>query len=68
MTKTNEQPSGITLGGVKFYNVREIAQILHCTPNSVRKYIKLGRIAGKTISGTILVTEKDLNKFLNGHE
>jgi len=49
---------------VKFYTVAEIAKALQVTPQTVREYIKRGRIKGQRIGRPILVTEQSLRAFL----
>lgn len=51
--------------GVKFYTVRETAEALNVTPQTVRKYIKEGRLKGQRVGRPILITEKDVREFLN---
>ena len=50
--------------GIKFYTVPETAQTLNVTPQTVRAYIKRGRLKGKRIGRPILITEKNLREFL----
>lgn len=50
--------------GTKFYTIPELAKILEVTPQTVRTYIKDGKLPGKRIGRPVLVTEKALRYFL----
>ena len=50
--------------GIKFYNIQETASALHVTPQTVRAWIKQGRIKSQRIGRPILITEKNLLQFL----
>lgn len=49
---------------VKFYSVKEIADLLGVTATTARQYIKDGKIEAKKIANKIYVTEEQLRKFL----
>jgi len=49
---------------IKFYTVAETADALHVTPQTVRSYLKGGKLHGQRIGRPILITEKALKKFL----
>jgi excisionase family DNA binding protein len=53
-----------TIENIKFYTVTETAGILNITPQTVRAYIKQGRLRGKRIGRPILITEKALREFI----
>jgi excisionase family DNA binding protein len=53
-----------TIQGVTFYTVQEAAQALDVTPQTVRAYIKDGKLKSKRIGRPILITEKDLRQFV----
>ena len=55
---------GTKIQGVTFYTVQEIAVMLRITPQTVRTYIKEGRLKGKRIGRPILITQESLNAFL----
>ena len=51
--------------GIKFYTIPEIAEALNVTPQTIRVYIKKGRIKSQRIGRPILITENNLKEFLN---
>ena len=53
-----------TIEGVKFYTVQEAAKALRVTPQTIRAYIKRGRLKSQRIGRPILITEKNLRAFL----
>lgn len=53
--------------GIKFYTIQETAQTLRVTPQTVRAYIKQGRLKGQRIGRPILITEKNLKEFLRAN-
>lgn len=50
--------------GIKFYTIHEIADKLQVTPQTIRAYIKKGRLKGIRIGRPLYVTEKNLLEFL----
>jgi len=50
--------------GIKFYNIAETAKTLQVTPQTVRAWIKQGRLKGQRIGRPILITEENLKEFL----
>jgi excisionase family DNA binding protein len=50
--------------GIKFYTIPETAEALNVTPQTVRAYIKQGKLKGQRIGRPILITEKNLKEFL----
>jgi excisionase family DNA binding protein len=50
--------------GIKFYTILETAQVLQVTPQTIRSYIKKGRLRGQRIGRPILITENNLREFL----
>jgi len=50
--------------GIKFYTIPETAQALQVTPQTVRAYIKRGRLKSQRIGRPILITEGNLKEFL----
>jgi excisionase family DNA binding protein len=50
--------------GIKFYTIPETAKALQVTPQTIRNYIKQGRLKGKRVGRPILITENNLAEFL----
>jgi len=50
--------------GIKFYTILETAEALHVTPQTIRAWIKQGRIKSQRIGRPILITESNLKEFL----
>ena len=50
--------------GIKFYTIQETAKALQVTPQTIRSYIKQGRIKSQRIGRPILITENNLREFL----
>ena len=50
--------------GIKFYTISETAKALNVTPQTVRAYIKQGKLKGQRIGRPILITENNLKEFL----
>jgi excisionase family DNA binding protein len=50
--------------GIKFYTVPEAAEALRVTPQTIRAWIKQGRLKAKRIGRPILITENHLKEFL----
>lgn len=55
----------IEIENIKFYNIQETAKALGVTPQTVRAYIKQGRLKGHRIGRPFLIMEKNLKAFLN---
>ena len=53
-------------GDIKFYDVQEIAKAFDMTPQSVRKYLKEGRIKAQKVGTKWLVSEEAIREFLMG--
>ena len=51
--------------GIKFYTISETAQALRVTPQTIRAWIKQGRLKSQRIGRPILITESNLKEFLN---
>jgi excisionase family DNA binding protein len=51
--------------GIKFYTIPETAEALKVTPQTIRAYIKQGRIKSQRIGRPILITENNLKEFLS---
>ncbi len=52
--------------GIKLYTVTETAELLGITPQTVRAYIKAGRLRGQRVGRPILITERSIRQFLTG--
>lgn len=50
--------------GIKFYNIQETAKTLRVTPQTIRAWIKQGKLKSHRIGRPILITENSLMKFL----
>jgi excisionase family DNA binding protein len=50
--------------GITFYTIPEAAQELRVTPQTVRKYIKLGKLKSQRIGKPIYITKENLKEFL----
>jgi excisionase family DNA binding protein len=53
--------------GIKFYTIPETAKALQVTPQTIRSYIKKGRIKSQRIGRPILITENNLTEFLTNN-
>lgn len=50
--------------GIKFYTIPETAQALRVTPQTIRAWIKQGKLKGQRIGRPILITDNNLKEFL----
>lgn len=48
---------------IEFLNVNETAQVLHVSPNTVRRYIKIGQIPSVKL-GQVLIKVSDICQLL----
>lgn len=48
----------------KSYTIRELAEILKVHQNSIRRWIKSGKLKVNRVGGAIRITEKQLNEFV----
>ena len=55
---------GTIIEGIKFYTIPETATALKVTPQTIRAYIKRGRLKRQRIGRPILITESNLKEFL----
>ena len=51
---------------IKVYTVPELSELLQMQPQSVRKYLKEGKIKGAKAGGKWVVSEEALREFLKG--
>jgi len=54
------------IGDIKFYDVQEIAKIFNMTPQSIRKFLKEGRIKARKVGTRWYVTEEAMREYLLG--
>ena len=54
--------------GIKFYTIPETAQALKVTPQTIRAWIKQGKLKSQRIGRPILITESNLKDFLSPQE
>ena len=57
----------ITIENMKFYTVQEIATALNVTPQTVRAWIKQGKLKSQRIGRPVLIKESSLMEFLNAN-
>ena len=50
--------------GIKFYTIPETAQALRVTPQTIRAWIKQGKLKSQRIGRPIFITENNLKEFL----
>ena len=55
----------VQINDVKMYDLHQSAHLLGCHYNTVRNYIKSGKINYKIIGKTFYIPEKEINKILN---
>lgn len=51
--------------GIKFYDVKEAAEALDITPQTVRAYIKTGKLQATRIGRPFLIAEKSLKNIIS---
>lgn len=51
---------------IKLYTVPELCKLFRLTPQSVRKYLKEGRIKGQKVGTKWMVSEEAIRAFING--
>ena len=54
----------LEIQGIKFYTVPETAEAFKVTPQTVRTWIKTGRLNSIRIGRPILITEDNIREFL----
>ena len=52
-----------TIEGIKFYTIPEVAEALDVTPQTVRSYVKQGRMTAQRIGKSFYITERNLREF-----
>ncbi len=58
----------VTEPGKKVFTRNEVAEIIQCTPNTVTKFIKQGRLAANCFNGQYRINEKELNRFIENKQ
>ena len=64
ITNKEDNQLGTVIAGVKLYSVREIAQLVGVTPQTIRRYIKDGRLKCRRIGRNLFSSETDLKNFV----
>lgn len=54
------------IGGIKLLTVTETAELLDITPQTVRAYIKKGKLTGQRVGRPVLITEDSIKNFIKG--
>ena len=58
----------IKLPTVTAYTIPEVAEIMHKTPEAIRKYIHSGKLRAQKVGRAWYVTEKTLTEFITGEK
>jgi len=58
----------IKLENTTAYTVKEAAEILHKTPQTIRYYITTGELKAKKVGRPYYITEKALEEFITGEK
>lgn len=56
----------VRIGGKRYYDTEQVAELIGKTSRMVRYYIERGKLKAKRIDDTWLVSENSLDKFLRG--
>lgn len=56
------------IGDIKFYDVQEIAKAFDMTPQSIRKFLREGRIKARKLGTRWYVTEEAMREYLLGYD
>jgi excisionase family DNA binding protein len=54
------------IAGEKVYTVQEVAEILGLTPQSVRAYIRKGRLKAGKLGAAYIIAEENIKDFIRG--
>jgi len=57
----------VKIGGKRYYDTGEVAEKIGKTARMVRVYIKRGKLKGKRVNGTWLVSQQSLDRFTKKH-
>jgi excisionase family DNA binding protein len=50
------------------YDVKEAAEMLHRSKNTIRSYIKSGELKAQKVGNTWYITDKTLTEFITGEK
>ena len=56
----------IKLDTVTAYDLKETAELLHLNIQTIRKYIKLGKIRAQKVGRSYYVTDETIAEFIKG--
>jgi phage antirepressor YoqD-like protein len=56
------------IGDIRFYDVQEIAKAFDMTPQSIRKFLREGRIKARKFGTRWYVTEEAMREYLLGYD
>lgn len=56
----------IKIADVKAYNVQEAAELLDVSPQTIRSYIKQGKLKAQKAGNKYIITEETLKAFIQG--
>ncbi len=60
----NQNQQGETIAGIKFFTIVEVSKELNVSINTVRNYIKAGRLKSRKIGGRHMITFEDIQNFI----
>ncbi len=56
------------IGGINVFTVQEICELFDLSPQSVRRYLREGKIKARKVGTKWLVTEEAIRAFLTGED
>ncbi len=56
----------IKLDDIEIYDVKECSELLHLHPQTIRNYLKQGKLKGQKVGGKQYVTSKTIKELLKG--
>lgn len=57
-----------TIQGVTFYTITEAAKELQCTKQTIRNYLKSGKLKGHRIGHPVYITELDIKNAIQDYK
>jgi excisionase family DNA binding protein len=54
------------IAGIKLYTVQETAKLLEVTAQTIRKYIKEGKLKAQRVGRPFYIAESSIKEFLKG--